>query len=406
MVDTSRRLTSPRHWAIALLPVVLLTALVYLLVRTRPADALKPQGTPPVERLAIPRVELTPNGMVATVLNDGPDPVTIAQVQVDEAYWQYTIEPGSTLAHLQRATLRIPYPWVQGEAHLVRVVTSTGTTFDHQVAVAVETPRPGVRYLAVFALIGLYVGVIPVAIGLLWFPLVARLGKGGLDFVLALTVGLLIFLMVDATAEGLEAAETIPRSYQPTVLFAFAAGASYLALAGLGRWLRRRRAGRGESASTGWILALLVAIGIGLHNFGEGLAIAAAFALGEAALGSLLIIGFTLHNTTEGLAMVAPLAPRTAEASAPVPLGALVRLGLIGGVPTIAGAWLGGFVYSPVWALLCLALGVGAIAQVVIQVLGQMAGDEPLVSYMARGPMMAGLFTGFIVMYATGMLIG
>ena len=50
------------------------------------------------------------------------------------------------------------------------------------------------------------------------------------------------------------------------------------------------------------------------------------------------------------------------------------------------------------WALLCLALGVGAIAQVVIQVLGQMAGDEPLVSYMARGPMMAGLFTGFIVM--------
>jgi zinc transporter ZupT len=232
------------------------------------------------------------------------------------------------------------------------------------------------------------------------------LGKGGLDFVLALTVGLLIFLMVDATAEGLEAAETIPRSYQPTVLFAFAAGASYLALAGLGRWLRRRRAGRGESANTGWILALLVAIGIGLHNFGEGLAIAAAFALGEAALGSLLIIGFTLHNTTEGLAMVAPLAHRTAEGPARVPLGALVRLGLIGGVPTIAGAWLGGFVYSPVWALLCLALGVGAIAQVVIQVLGQMAGDEPLVSYMASGPMMAGLFTGFIVMYATGMLIG
>jgi zinc transporter, ZIP family len=406
MVDTSRRLTSPRHWAIALLPIVLLTALVYLLVRTRPADALKPQGTPPVERLAIPRVELTPNGMVATVLNDGPDPVTIAQVQVDEAYWLYTIEPGSTLAHLQRATLRIPYPWVQGEAHLVRVVTSTGTTFDHQVAVAVETPRPGFRYLAVFALIGLYVGVIPVAIGLLWFPLVARLGKGGLDFVLALTVGLLMFLMVDATAEGLEAAETIPRSYQPTVLFAFAAGASYLLLAGLGRWLRRRRAGRGESANTGWILALLVAIGIGLHNFGEGLAIAAAFALGEAALGSLLIIGFTLHNTTEGLAMVAPLAPRTAERSERVPLGALVRLGMIGGVPTIAGAWLGGFVYSPVWALLCLGLGVGAIGQVVIQVLGQMAGDEPLVSYMASGPMMAGLFTGFIVMYATGMLIG
>jgi zinc transporter, ZIP family len=89
-----------------------------------------------------------------------------------------------------------------------------------------------------------------------------------------------------------------------------------------------------------------------------------------------------------------------------VPMGALVRLGLIGGAPTILGAWLGGFVYSPVWALLCLALGVGAIAQVVVQILRQMAGDEPVVSYMARGPMLAGLFTGFVVMYATGMLIG
>src|SRR5262249_31919513 len=263
------------------------------------------------------------------------------------------------------------------------------------------------QYWGIFALIGLYVGVIPVAIGLLWFPWMRQLGKTGVDFALALTVGLLLFLMVDATAEGLEAAAMLPRSYQGTVLFAFATGAAYLGLAAFGSWLRgRRRPARdGAPANAGWILALLVAVGIGLHNFGEGLAIAAAFTLGQAALGTLLIIGFTLHNTTEGLAMVAPLARQTGEQSV-VPISDLVRLGVIGGAPTIAGAWLGGFIYSPVWALLCLALGVGAIAQVVVQIAKQMAGDEPIVNFMARGPMLAGLFTGFIVMYATGMLIG
>jgi zinc transporter ZupT len=152
-------------------------------------------------------------------------------------------------------------------------------------------------------------------------------------------------------------------------------------------------------------MALLVAVGIGLHNFGEGLAIGAAFALGQAALGSLLIIGFALHNTTEGLAIVAPLARRTNEERTRVTVGSLVRLGLIGGAPTIAGAWLGGFIYSPVWALLCLAVGAGAIAQVVVQILGQMSGEERLSRYITSGPVVAGLFTGFVVMYVTGMLI-
>lgn len=406
-VDRSPGPVSPRvWWPLALLPIVLLGGLLLLMMRTGPADALKPRGMPPVERLAITRIQLTPAGIVATVLNDGPDAVHIAQVQVDDAYWTFTIEPDAVLPHLRQATLRIPYPWIEGEAHVVRVVTSTGTTFDREIAVAVETPQPGLRYLGIFALIGLYVGVIPVAIGLLWFPMVARLSRNGLDFVLALTVGLLLFLMVDATEEGLEASALIPGSFQGTVLFAFTAGAAYLGLGAFGRWLRRRRVGCSESASPAWVLALLVAVGIGLHNFGEGLAIGAAFALGEAALGTLLIVGFALHNTTEGLAIVAPLARRRDGAPASANLGSLVQLGLIGGVPTIAGAWLGGFVYSPLWALVCLALGVGAIAQVIVQILGQMAGEERLGAYLTNGPVVAGLFTGFVVMYVTGMLIG
>jgi zinc transporter ZupT len=146
----------------------------------------------------------------------------------------------------------------------------------------------------------------------------------------------------------------------------------------------------------------MIAVGIGLHNFGEGLAIGSAFALGEATLGTLLIVGFTLHNTTEGLAIVAPLAREQQPAS----VGDLVKLGLIGGVPTIAGAWLGGFVYSPVWSVLFLAVGVGAIAQVVVQIGRQVGRDAAPAARFTSGPVMAGLLAGFAVMYVTGMLVG
>jgi len=252
----------------------------------------------------------------------------------------------------------------------------------------------------VFVLIGLYVGVIPVAIGLLWYPLMSALGRRGLDFVLALTIGLLLFLFADSLHEGFDSAVGLPASYQGLALLVLGAVGAYLSLEALGAWLKRRRAEMAEGPSSGWVLALLMAIGIGLHNFAEGLAIGAAFALGEAALGTLLIIGFMLHNATEGLAIVAPLGRER------VRLRDLVWLGVLGGAPTIVGALLGGLFYSPVLSVLFLAMGAGAIAQVLAQIARQVAGQRPVEQFLATAPALAGLLAGFSVMYVTGMIVG
>ena len=384
------------RWALLIAPLVMIGSLLAWIVVSHPERAVGADDRPPVERLTFQRVALEPGTIVASILNDGPDRVAIAQVQVDDAFWTFESDSGQSLAHLGETTLRIPYPWVEGEAHVVRVLTSTGASFEHEIGVALETPTFSVRQAGTFALIGLYVGVLPVAIGLVWFPFLRRLSRRGMDFLLALTIGLLAFLLVDGAHEGLESAGELPASLQGTALFIAAGAAAFIGLEALGARLRRR-----STPVAGTVLALLIAIGIGVHNFGEGLAIGSAFVLGQATLGTLLIVGFTLHNTTEGLAIVAPLA----RAGERAPLRLLAQLGAIGGLPTIAGAWVGGFVYSPVWAVVFLGVGVGAIAQVVVQI-GRQVGRASSSPALASGPVLSGLVAGFAVMYVTGMLVG
>jgi zinc transporter ZupT len=394
-VTTPANRTATRLWLWALLPLLLLGLLVWAIVGLDPARSLG-SGAPPVEVLAFQRVTLAEDGIRATVMNDGPDPVVIAQVQVDEAYWTFEQTPPGPLGHLEQATLHIPYPWVDGEAHEIRLVTRTGVTFDHAIEVAIETPRPSARFFGLFALIGLYVGVIPVGLGLLWYPMVGRLGRQALDFVLALTVGLLLFLFVDTLDDGLEAARELAASLQGVVLFLGVVALSYLAIELLGGWLR----GHSPASRAAWVTALTVAVGIGLHNFGEGLAIGAAFSLGEVTLGTLLIVGFTLHNTTEGLAIVAPLA------ESPTGLRDLVLLGVVAGAPTILGGWIGAFTYSRLWSVAFLAIGAGALAQVSVQILRGTAGERALSDFLITRPVLTGLAAGMAVMYATGMLVG
>ena len=162
---TPSEASSRAVWIWALLPLALLAALIAAIVQLDPAERLRPEGMPPVERLKIERATLAADGIHLTVMNDGPDAVTIAQITVDDAYWAFTIDH-ARLEHLGQTGVHVPYPWVAGEAHLVKLLTSTGTTFEHEIAVAVETPKVTASHLAAFALIGLYVGVLPVALGL------------------------------------------------------------------------------------------------------------------------------------------------------------------------------------------------------------------------------------------------
>ena len=387
-VSDARRMS--RRWVWGLLPLLLLAVLVAVLVRFGPLGVFQ-AVVPPLEELTINRVKLEPGRFVIHVTNGGPEPVTIAQVLVDEAYWQFEMSPAGTVPRLGTATITLAYPWVEGEAHHLKLLSSTGTPFEHTVDVATASPRVDARYLGTFTLLGIYVGVLPVFLGLLWLPFVRRLDSRWTGFFLSLTAGLLVFLGVDALDEALEVARGLPGAFQGVGLILTGVLVSALLLV----WVSRRfTAGNETARHLG--LALLIAVGIGLHNLGEGLAIGAAYSLGKVALGTFLVLGFTIHNTTEGLAIVTPIArERTA-------LPTLVLLGLVAGAPTILGALIGGLSYSPVLATLFLAVGAGAIFQVVYELLKLMMADARTPAF---GYQVAGFAAGLLVMYVTGLFV-
>ena len=394
----------PPRWVLGLLPLALLAGLVAFFFGADPTAPFR-GAFPPVEDLTIERVSFPQQGIMRIhVVNGGPEAVTIAQVVVDDAYWRFAIDRDPTLPRLARAELTLDYPWVEGEVHVVRVVTSTGLTFDREVAVATLSPRPNTLYLTTFGLLGLYAGVLPVLIGLLWYPFLRRIDRKWIHFYLSLTVGLLVFLVVDAFEDTLEASALVPEGFQAAGLIAvgvIGAAVGLRALGNLGRGPGGEAGVGGEAdaggARSGLTVAYLIAISIGLHNLGEGLAIGAAFSLGEIALGSFLVIGFALHNTTEGLAIVAPVADNRPA------MRHFAFMGGLAGLPTVLGAWAGGFSYSPTLATFFLALGTGAILQVIVEVARLVRKSWP------RGlftPLNAtGLLLGLVVMYGTALLV-
>jgi ZIP family zinc transporter len=381
-------------WLLGVIPLVLL-AIAATVYAGLGAPGLGDRDRPPVENLVVERTVLHPGQIDLRVRNDGPDSVRLAQVAVNDAYVNFS-SAEQEIGRLGSDKLTIDYPWIEGEDYEISMVTSNGATIKHAIHGAVETPANDIGFFGLMILLGLYVGVIPVGLGMLWLPFVRRIGREWVRGLMALTIGLLLFLAIDAGLEGIDVAQAGAQRLGGVLLVFLGATVSYLLLAAVEASLRARQERARAGGAAGAYLALLVAIGIGLHNLGEGLAIGSAYAVGALALGAFLVIGFAIHNTTEGLAIVAPVAAH------PPTLRRLGGLGLIAGAPVILGTWLGAAAYNASLAAFLLGVGAGAIAQVILQLLPTIRDDGGRTLYPLS---VMGIIAGLTTLYFTGLLV-
>lgn len=253
-----------------------------------------------------------------------------------------------------------------------------------------------------------------------------RLSSGTRAFLNALAIGILLFLLWDVLSQAIDPVEkaltaaavdgngTWGRFAELAATFAVLLGVGLLSLVYYDRWLgsrpRVRREGPGAAlaedlrpavstvAHEASRLALLIAIGIGFHNFSEGLAIGQSAAKGEISLALLLIIGFGMHNATEGFGIVAPM---SADGVRPT-WGYLAVLGLIGGGPTFLGTIVGESFVNDTLSVAFLALAAGSILYVILQLVKmafRMGHREMLMWGLLLG-FFAGLATDFVLVAA------
>ena len=414
-----RHISGKKLIAFAIIPFIVLTAMILFLFSPIGQSFLN-SGVPMPE-VTIEKIEFQEGRIVAFIRNTGPVDITIAQADINDRIHLAAIEPSRSLPRLTEAQVIIPFPWNTAEPYEVGITTSDGVRFSKNVEAAAQVLTPNVEQVLLFAIIGAFVGIIPIMIGLLWYPFIRRLNTNKYNFFLSLTAGLLVFLGIDAVLESNEIiSENVAAIFNGQVLIVMVVIVSFLVLLYASETLTQRAAKKSMSANYSTSLSssasttsqqqelikplaisLMIAIGIGLHNFGEGLAISAAVLLGKAALGTFLIVGFTLHNTTEGLAIVAPIAK-----SGQVMIRKLIVMGFIAGAPTIAGAWIGGFLYSPLAAVIFLSVGAGAIFQVVYSITSWISHTSSHNrKTLINTSTIAGFTIGMLIMYTTGLLI-
>jgi len=381
-----------RTFGFFLLPIILLAGVIALFLNT--GGGVHFEVPAPIEDLTVERVILTRWHIEIVVRNSGPEDVTIAQVVVNEGVRPFTMEPDFTIPRLGSASLHIDYGWVEGEAYGITIFTSNAIPFNVEIPAAFETPQSSGANLLGFTLIGLYVGVIPIFLGIFWLPALRRLRHVWMTFLTALTAGLLIFLGVDTLVEAIEQTGAVPNPFQGFGLIAIGSVGIFMLLAAISQ--REANLRRSESAKR-LAVAYMIALGIGLHNLGEGLAIGAAYNVGEIALGTFLVVGFIIQNITEGLGIIAPiLRERTSVRN-------LALLGMLGGAPAILGTWLGGLAPSATMAVFFLGIGTGAIFEVVYEIAKLLQRDTakrpaPMVVF-------SGVLSGMLLLWVTGLLV-
>ena len=376
------------------LPILLLAGVVGVFVFTDGAG-LNITPAVPVESVQVGQTILRPGVIELHLRNTSPKEIIVSQISINEATWPYAISPSRTVPRLGSAVITLNYHWVQGEAYEITVFSSNSIPFNVSIPVATTTALASTATLWSFTLIGIYVGIIPVALGMFWLPALKRLGPRAMMFLMAATVGLLVYLGLDATTEALEIGSTLSDAFQGTGIVGIGIAGTFLLLDAISS--RQRSIGRSEAGQR-MTFATMIAVGIGLHNLGEGLAIGAAYAVGAAALGTFLVVGFILQNITEGLGIIVPILRDRPK------LRSLALLGLIGGGPAIAGTWIGGLVYSQPLSVLFLAIGAGAVFQVAYEIGKQMIWKDSAKRQMPL-EVFGGIVTGMLILYVTGVAI-
>ena len=383
---------SLRTLGLFLIPIILLAGVIALFLTT--GGGLNLESAAPVENLSFERYNLEPNKITLHIRNTGPESIKIASVIINDAVMPFTVSPSVDVPRLAEADIHIDYAWSYAEAYGIRIFTSNAVPFDMEIPVAFETPQPSGETFWAFALIGLYVGVIPVFLGIFWFPALRKFGRRAMTFLMAATAGLLIFLGLDTLAEALEFAAKIPSAFQGIGLIGIGAVATFMLLDAISK---KQTNAAGTETDRRLAIAFMIAVGIGFHNLGEGLAIGAAYNVGEVALGTFLVVGFIIQNITEGLGIIAPVLRDKPG------IGKLAVMGLIGGGPAILGAWIGGFTPSPFLAVLFLAIGAGAIFEVIYEISKLIQKDTD------RQPMpmtvFSGVLAGMMLLWVTGLFI-
>lgn len=350
------------------------------------------KSAPAPDVFDIRRVTFDPGEIRIRVTNPQQDALTIGSVTVDDAIVRFELDGPRTLKRLGSSTIQVHYDWVEDEPISVGVTSSTGIETREDIAAAVETPEASPRGFLGYGLIGLLVGIVPVALGLAWLPSLRGADPRWIAGFMALTGGLLAFLGVEALSEALDLQGALPGPLGGPGLVLLGVALSFLTMT----YVSHRMSGSGGAVG-GVALATLVALGIGLHNLGEGLAIGSSFALGELTLGTFLIVGFMIHNVTEGLGIAAPIAQRGRASVA-----RLATLALVAGGPAIVGAWIGGFLTSDFLGVLFFAAAAGAALEVVVEVGRYVARTAP--GGLSSAHALGGFVSGIAVMYLTGLL--
>lgn len=344
----------------------------------------------------IEQISFVDNEIQVIVRNTGPIDVNIVVADVNDRIQPAAIEPDNHLTKFETALVRIPYDWNEGQPYNIGLTIDDGTRFEKSVDAASLKLEANIELIGYLGLIGFLIGIVPIMIGLLWFSFIQKLGSSKYKFFLAFTVGLLLFLAFDAIEEASEISQRhLSDIFNGQLLIMTVVILSFLILFSIGNSLVKKS--QFSKISKPLAISLMIAVGIGFHNFGEGLAVGAAIAFGQVALSTFLIVGFAIHNTTEGFAIAAPMARTKAMVLR------LVCLGLIAGTPAIFGTWIGGFSYSPFATVVFLSIGAGAIFQVVVSIIQYMREENE--NTLSNTSIILGIGLGLTVMYLTSILI-